>query len=79
MPKINIHQAKTHLSRYIEEAEQGKETIIARAGRPVARIAPLVMTRPARKLGLLDKKARIPDNFNEPLSDEVLTEFLGGK
>ncbi len=79
MPKINIHQAKTHLSRYVEEAAQGKEIIIAKAGKPVARIAPLVASKAKRKLGLLDKKARIPDDFNEPLPDEVLAEFLGGK
>ena len=79
MPKINIHQAKTHLSRYVEEAAQGKEIIIARAGKSVARIAPLSAPKVKRKLGLLDKKARIPDHFNEPLPDEVLAEFLGGK
>lgn len=79
MAKINIHQAKTHLSRYVQEAAQGKEIIIAKAGKPVARIAPLVTSKAARKLGLLDKKALIPDNFNEPLADEVLAEFLGGR
>lgn len=79
MPKINIHEAKTHLSRYVEEAAQGKEIIIAKAGKPVARIAPLVAVKAARKLGLLDGKARIPDDFNAPLADEVLAEFLGGK
>jgi prevent-host-death family protein len=79
MPKINIHDAKTHFSRYVEEAAQGKEIIIAKAGKPVARIAPLVAVKAARKLGLLDGKARIPDDFNEPLPDEVLAGFLGGK
>lgn len=79
MPKVNIHQAKTHFSRYVEEAAQGKEIIISRAGKPVARIVPLVAVKTKRKLGLLDKKARIPDDFNEPLSDKVLAEFLGGK
>ncbi len=79
MLKINIHQAKTQLSRYVEEAARGKEIIIAKAGKPVARIVPLVAVKAPRKLGLLDKKARIPDDFNEPLSDEVLAGFLGGK
>lgn len=79
MPKINIHEAKTHLSRYVEEAAQGKEIIIAKAGKPVARIAPLAATKAARKLGLLDGKARIPNDFNAPLPDEVIAEFLGGK
>ena len=79
MPKINIHQAKTHLSRYVEEAARGKEIIIAKAGKPVARIVPLVAVKAARKLGLLDKKARIPAEFNQPLLDDVLAGFLGGK
>lgn len=79
MPKVNIHEAKTHLSRYVEEAAQGKEIIIAKAGKPVARISPLAGAKTARKLGLLDGKARIPDDFNAPLSDEVLVEFLGGE
>lgn len=79
MPKINIHEAKTHLSRYVEEAAQGKEIIIAKAGKPVARIAPLVAVKAPRKLGLLNGKARIPEDFNKPLPDEVLAEFLGGE
>lgn len=79
MAKINIHEAKTHLSRYVEEAAQGKEIINAKAGKPIARIAPLAPTKAGRKLGLLNGKARIPDDFNAPLPDEVLAEFLGGK
>ncbi len=79
MAKINIHEAKTHLSRYVEEAAQGKEIIIAKAGKPVARLAPLVPAKARRKLGLLNGKARIPDDFNAPLPDEVLAEFLGAK
>lgn len=79
MTKINIHKAKTHLSRYVEEAAQGKETIITKAGKPIARIAPLASAKGTRKLGLLNGKARIPDDFNAPLPDEVLAEFFGGK
>lgn len=81
MAKVNIHQAKTHLSRYVAEAAQGKEIIIAKAGKPVARIVPLATPNTSRKLGLLDKskKIRIPDDFNAPLPDEVLNEFSGGK
>lgn len=79
MPKVNIHEAKTHLSRYVEEAAQGKEIVIAKAGKPVARIAPLAAVKTARKLGLLDGKARIPDDFNAPLPDEILAGFRGGE
>jgi prevent-host-death family protein len=79
MAKVNIHDAKTHLSRYVEEAAKGKEIVIAKAGKPVARIAPLAKEKIARKLGLLDGRARIPDDFNAPLPDEVLAGFLGGE
>lgn len=79
MPKVNVHEAKTHLSRYVEEAAQGKEIIIAKAGKPVARITSLAPAKVVRKLGLLDGKARIPDDFNAPLPEEVLAGFRGGK
>lgn len=79
MSKVDIHQAKANFSRYIEEVAQGKEIIITKAGKPVARLAPLAVAKVPRKLGLLDGKARIPDNFNEPLPDKVLAEFFGGK
>ena len=79
MPKVNIHDAKTHFSRYVEEAAQGKEIIIAKAGKPLARIVPLVAIKAPRKLGLLNGKARIPDDFNAPLPDDVLAGFLGGE
>ena len=76
---LNLYEAKSRLSALVEEAAAGHEIIIAKAGKPVARIAPLGKAKAARKLGLLDKKARIPDDFNEPLPDEVLAGFLGGK
>ena len=79
MPKVNIHDAKTHFSRYVEAAAQGKEIIIAKAGKPLARIVPLVAIKAPRKLGLLNGKARIPDDFNAPLPDDVLAGFLGGE
>ena len=61
---LNIHQAKTHLSKLMEAVERGEEVIIARAGRPVARLAPL----PAqRRLGLLEGRLTVPPDFDAPL------------
>ena len=77
MEKINIHDAKTRLSQLVERVEAGEEIVIARAGRPVARLAPLVSRRGRRKLGSLDGKLRIPDDFNAPLPDDLLKAFLG--
>lgn len=73
--RINIHEAKTHLSQILQQAEQGEEFVIARAGRPVARLVPLVKTQSRRRLGLLDGQLQIPEDFNAPLPDELLAQF----
>ncbi len=72
--KVNIHQAKTNLSRLVEDVLKGEEVIIARAGHPVARLVPL--QRP-RKLGLLSGRLSVPDDFDEPLPEELLAAFEG--
>lgn len=78
MEKVNIHDAKTRLSSLIERVEAGEEIVIARAGRPVARLAPLASRRGPRKLGALDGRFRIPEDFNAPLPQAVLDAFSGG-
>lgn len=77
MKKINIYEAKTHLSQLVEEAASGKDIVIARAGRPVARLTRLRETGRKRRLGILDGRFRIPDDFNRPLPDAVLRSFEG--
>jgi prevent-host-death family protein len=79
MKQVNVHEAKTHLSRLIEEVESGVEVIIAKAGKPVARLAPIRGRGRRRKLGVLDGEFEIPDDFNAPLPDEVLASFAGGR
>jgi len=74
MQSVNIHEAKTHLSRLVEEAAEGEEIIIAKAGRPIARIVALPVDKP-RKLGLLKGKFTIPDDFDAPLPNDVLRDF----
>lgn len=73
--QINIHEAKTQMSKLVERAQGGEEIIIAKAGKPVARIVPLEKVK--RKLGLLDGKIKIPDDFNDALPDEILAQFEG--
>ena len=72
-----MHQAKTHFSRLLDRAQEGQEFVIAKAGRPVARLGPLGRRTKRRRLGLLDGKFRIPANFNQPLPDRVIAAFEG--
>jgi len=77
MSAINIHDAKTHLSRLVDQAAAGNEIVIAKAGKPMARLVPLV-SGGKRKLGTLSGKIRVPEDFDAPLSAEVLAAFEGG-
>ena len=77
MKTVNVHAAKTHFSRLLDRAEEGEEFVIAKAGRPVARLGPLARQEKKRRLGLLDGKFKIPDDFNAPLPDEVIAAFEG--
>ena len=75
--QVNIHEAKTGLSKLVERAEAGEEIVIARAGTPVAKLVALKPVRARRRLGLLDGKFKIPDDFNRPLPESVLRAFEG--
>jgi antitoxin (DNA-binding transcriptional repressor) of toxin-antitoxin stability system len=72
---VNIYEAKTRLSELVQDAEAGQDVIIARAGRPVARLTRLVARPGKRRLGPLDGRFRIPDDFNAPLPDDVVDAF----
>jgi prevent-host-death family protein len=74
---INIHEAKTHLSRIVDDVAAGAEVVIAKAGKPMARLVPLTGVPRPKKLGLLRGKIRVSDRFNEPLPETVLDEFEG--
>ena len=65
--KINIHQAKTHLSRLIEDVANGNEVLIAKGGRPMARLIPLGRDDSPRRPGLLKGKLRIAEAFDRSL------------
>lgn len=79
MRKVNIHEAKTNLSRLIEEVEEGGDVVIARAGKPVVRLVAVHQERLPRKLGILDGRFVVPDDFDAPLPDEVLEAFDGSQ
>lgn len=72
---VNIHEAKTHLSRLLARVREGEEVVIAKAGVPVARLVP-VTQRPARRVpGSAAGLIEIMPDFDDPLPDEVLDAF----
>lgn len=74
MSQVNVHEAKTHLSRLLQQVEAGEEVVIARAGKPVARLVPL--EKPStRQFGTDAGLFTVPDDFDEPLPDEVVKQF----
>lgn len=76
--QVNLYEAKTHLSRLVQEVADGAEIIIARAGEPVARLVPLAAERqPERKPGRLRGKVWISGEFDDPLPPGVLAGFEG--
>jgi prevent-host-death family protein len=77
MRTVNIYEAKTRLSQLVEEAASGQDVVIARAGRPVARLTRLATRTRKRRLGVLDGRFRVPDDFNRSLPEEVLRAIEG--
>jgi prevent-host-death family protein len=78
MKSINIHAAKTHLSRLVEDAAAGEEIIIAKAGKPIARLCSLDAPKGRRVLGQLKGKLHLPDDIDTPLPEDVLKSFEAG-
>ncbi len=77
METINIHEAKTHLSRIVEEVAAGAEVRIAKAGKPMVKMVPLDSGKSIR-FGVLKGKFVVPDEFDAPLPAGVLASFAGG-
>jgi prevent-host-death family protein len=79
METINIHEAKTHLSRLVEKAAKGEPFIIAKAGKPMVKVVPLeAMDNPKpKRLGFMRGRIKIPDDFDTMLQDEIERMFYG--
>ena len=75
MRQVNMHEAKTNLSRLIDEVEHGEEVIIARHNRPVAKL--VMISNCTRKPGSMKGEIKMADDFNAPLPDDVLLDFEG--
>lgn len=80
MQKVNIHEAKTHLSRLIERAVGGEAFIIAKAGRPLVKI--MAVDAPTgeriRRLGFMSGEIKVPDDFDRMGTEEIEARFGGG-
>ena len=76
MTTVNIHAAKTHLSRLLKKAAGGEEVIIAKAGTPLAKLGPLApIGHQKRRLGLLAGRIKVPADFDAPLPPDILDTF----
>jgi prevent-host-death family protein len=71
---VNIHEAKTHLSRLLARVAAGDEVVIAKAGKPIARLVPVAPSG-RRSLGADRGRGFIADDFDAPLPEEILAEF----
>ena len=80
MRTVNIHEAKTHLSRLLEAVAAGEEIVIAKAGRPIAKVVPLDKPEPkaSRRLGFMAGQFTVPADFDEMFADDIAELFEGG-
>lgn len=81
MRKVNIHEAKTHLSRLVDQAAKGEAFIIAKAGKPLVKVVPILEdeARPSRRIGFMKGEFTVPDDFNEMGAEEIERLFYGDK
>ncbi|MBK4722718.1 type II toxin-antitoxin system Phd/YefM family antitoxin [Azospirillum sp. YIM DDC1] len=77
MEPINLYDAKTNLSQLVDRAAAGEEIVIAKSGRPMARLVPLRRRTSPRPLGLARGQAALEENFDAPLPDEMAHVFRG--
>lgn len=72
---VNVHEAKTHLSRLLEQVRQGEEVVIAKAGKPVARLVPVVEKPKRRRPGSARGQIKIAEDFDGPLPQDMQRFF----
>lgn len=77
MAQVNIHEAKTHLSQLLTRAALGEDIIIAKSGKPIVRLVPIEEPFQDRILGQDEGLFTVPDDFDEPLPEDILSAFEG--
>jgi prevent-host-death family protein len=76
MKTVNIHEAKTHLSRLLEGVANGESFVIAKSGKPVAKVTPILEKVPKR-IGFMKGMGSVPDDFNTMFADDIADMFEG--
>jgi prevent-host-death family protein len=76
MKEVNVHEAKTQLSRLLKRVAGGEEIMIANRGVPVARLVPAAKSKAHRELGIESDRLKIAEDFDAPLPAHVLADFL---
>jgi prevent-host-death family protein len=79
MRTVNIHEAKTHLSRLVDAAAKGEPFVIAKAGKPLVKVVPLdePVKKPVQRIGFMKGQYSIPDDFDTMFQDEIIRMFEG--
>lgn len=79
METVNIHEAKTHLSRLVERAAKGESFIIAKAGKPMVKVTAIEETprKAVRRIGFMEGEGVIPDDIKTPFKDDIEDMFYG--
>jgi prevent-host-death family protein len=76
---VNIHEAKTHLSKLVDRAAKGEPFVIAKAGKPLVKVVPLDAPSAPRRLGFMAGEIEVPDDFDTMFADEIAAMFgVGG-
>ncbi|WP_295392746.1 type II toxin-antitoxin system Phd/YefM family antitoxin [uncultured Thiodictyon sp.] len=79
MIQVNIHEAKTQLSKIVDQACRGEEVVIAKAATPVVRLTPIAPPTSGRRFGALNGKARVDQRFFEPLPEDELRAWVSNE
>lgn len=79
MKTVNIHEAKTHLSRLVEQAASGEPFMIAKAGKPLVMVIAVDAPKSRQRLGFMKGQFEVPDDFDEMGRDEIERLFGSGK
>ncbi len=77
MPTVNIHDAKTHLSRLVEQAVRGESVVIAKSGKPLAKLTAVSAPARPRRLGFLKGQITVPDYFDTMAAETIARLFEG--